>query len=305
MRPRYYLEIVGYRLLELLVYLLPLSTAQRGARALARLVWKLAGRRVRWSLFNLGIAFPDLEPEERARIGRESYEHFALNMIDFVRSQSWDEDDLMRHVTVVGEENLRAALARGRGAFLLTLHLGNFELASRVFGALGVPSLFVGRPMANERIYRRLRRSRTATGSELIDRKNAARGMLRAIRGGQVVAILNDQYSRRRRGRFVPLFGVRCSTSIGIATLALRSAAPVLCGFVVRDAPDHHTAFFLPPLPDIVSTGDRAVAVERATAAYNQSLEEVIRGYPEQWIWAHRRFRNSPDLEEANPYLKK
>jgi len=304
-RPRYHLELAGYRVLALLVSALPLSTTQRWVRAVARLAWKLGARRVRWTLFNLAIAFPELAPEERARIGRESYEHFALNVVDFVRAQRWDEDELMRHVSVVGEENLRAALASGRGAFLLTLHMGNFEVAARVMGVLGIPTLFVGRPMANSLLYQRVTSSRTAAGSELIDRSNAAIGMLRAIRAGQVVVILNDQYSRRRRGRFVPLFGVRCSTSIGIATLTLRSGAPVLCGFVVRDGPDHHTLFFLPQLPDIVSTGDRAADVERTTAEYNQKLEEVIREYPEQWMWAHRRFRHSPDLEVPNPYQPK
>jgi KDO2-lipid IV(A) lauroyltransferase len=303
-RPRYYVEVAGYRLLALLVSVLPLATARRWARGIAQLVWSIGGRRVRWTQFNLRVAFPDLEPEERTRIGRESYEHLAMNVIDFVRALSWDEDELMRHVTVVGEENLRKALAQGQGAFLLTLHLGNFELAARVFGALGIPTLLLGRPMANSRIYERLTQSRTAAGSELINRKNAVSSILRAIRSGQLVVILNDQYSRRRRSCFVPLFGARCSTSVGLATLVMRTGAPVLCGYVVRDAPDHHTATFLPPLEPIEPTGDRAKDIERATAGYNRALEAVIRSHPEQWMWAHRRFRHSPDLE-PDPYGEK
>ena len=112
--------------------------------------------------------------------------------------------------------------------------------------------------------------------------------------------VLNDQYSSRARGVFVPLFGVRCSTSIGVATLALRTGAPVVPAYVVRDGPDHHTITFLPPLEMEVS-GDREGDIEAATARYNRALEEIIRRHPEQWMWAHRRFRHSPDLK-GDPY---
>jgi KDO2-lipid IV(A) lauroyltransferase len=124
--------------------------------------------------------------------------------------------------------------------------------------------------------------------------------MLRAVRHGRVVAVVNDQYSRRARGVFVPLFGTLCSTSAGLATLALRTGAPVLPFYIVRDAPDHHTARIEPPL-ELRRSGDRRKDIETVTAQFNAALEAIIRRYPTQWMWSHRRFRHSPELG-ADPY---
>ncbi len=154
--------------------------------------------------------------------------------------------------------------------------------------------------MRNALLYRHVGAQRTRTGGTLISRRKAAPGILRALRKGAAVGVLNDQYSRRTRGVFVPFFGVRCSTSAGIATLALRTGSPVLPAYTLRDGPDHHLLTILPPL-ETPQTGDRKRDIEVATAHYNEALEAIIRKHPEQWMWGHRRFRHSPDLP-GNPY---
>ncbi len=134
----------------------------------------------------------------------------------------------------------------------------------------------------------------------MIDRENAALRILRALRRGRMVFVLNDQYAKRSRGIFAPFFGVRCSTAAGVATIALRTGSPVVPMYVLRDAPDHHTVRVLPPVK-VELTGDRKLDIERATAAQNAALEAMIRVCPEQWMWGHRRFRHSPDLP-PEPY---
>ena len=154
--------------------------------------------------------------------------------------------------------------------------------------------------MANRLLYEKVVRQRSRTGTPVIDRRHAARPILRALREGSTVLILNDQYSRRSRGVFVPLFGIRCSTSAGAATLALRSRAPVVPMHIFRDAPDHHRVCIDRPL-ELPNTGDRTADIVETTARMNRALERYIRAHPEQYMWGHRRFRHSPDLPN-NPY---
>ena len=71
----------------------------------------------------------------------------------------------------------------------------------------------------------------------------------------------------------------------------------------MRDARDNHTLYFEPPL-ERIDSGDRARDIEAATAAENAALEAIIRRYPEQWMWANRRFRKSPDLA-GPPYERR
>ncbi len=290
------LEYAGIRTMVAVLTHLPSRWARWLAGSGARGLYRLGGKRIEYVRANLRLAFPDLDPEERDRIGRESYAHIAWNLVDVARATRWSAEQMASRVTIVGTEQIEAALARGKGALGLTLHLGSFELAVRAAPVVGLPLIVVGRPFRNPLVRAWMNAHRTRTGAELIEHRNVAPRILRALRKGRLVVFLNDQYSRRSLGVFVPLFGARCSTSAGPAILALRSGAAVIPCYMLREGPDRHRLTFLPPV-DWEPTGDREKDVEAATAACNAALEGIIREHPEQWMWSHRRFRHSPDLE--------
>ena len=277
---------------------LPLRIAQWFGARVAGLAFWAAARQRGFTLQNLALAFPDLDERTRRQIGLESYRSFVWNLIDMMRGADWSRDEILGRVEISGIENLDRALKDENGVLLLTLHMGNFELAVRALNPSGRRLAVVGRPMRNPLLYALLRTGRTDFGGELIDRDNAAPRMLRVLRGNGVVGVLNDQYATHGRGVFVPFFGLRASTYPGDATLSLRTGAPVLPVFCVRDARDHHVLRILPPL-EFEPSGDRRCDIERSTAIQNQVLEQIIRAHPEQWMWAHRRFRHSPGLPES------
>lgn len=276
------------------------DVAHLAAERIGRRIFDSGGKRPEIALVNLRIAFPDLSEKERREIGRESFAAFARNLVDAIRSRHWSDEELKRRVTLEGMEHLRTALADGGGALVLSMHMGCFELASIVPPLYGVRSSVVARPLSNAFIYRDLVRSRSRTGTIVIDRRKAATSILRALRANRTVGILNDQYSRRRRAVFVPLFGVRCSTSAGLATIARRSRAPILTAYTFRDPQGQHVVRFGPPLEHAL-VGDRTKDVETITTDCNRFIERVVRENPTQYMWAHTRFRHSPDLA-GDPY---
>jgi KDO2-lipid IV(A) lauroyltransferase len=260
----------------------------------------VGGKHVRWALENARIAFPELSDAERKRIVADSYASFGRDAIDFVRAERWSDEELKKHVSIVGMEYVDEALERGKGVFYVSAHLGNFEIGVRAFATLGAPTLVIARPMRNKLLYARLEQSRTHGGQvRLIDRDHAAMPMVRAVKSNHGVGVLLDQYVRRSRGVFAPLFGVRCSTSPAVATLALRTGAAVLCATAHRDRPDHHVVRFSPI--DLAGAAEAENPIEAATAACNRAIEERIRAHPDQWLWGHRRYRYSPDLD-YEPY---
>ncbi len=279
---------------------LPLSRTRRMAERAARLFFDRDGRHARRALVNLRLAYPELPEPQLLEMGRQSFVHFAWNVIDFARSETWSDAELESRVEVRNPEILESALARGRGALLLTLHLGNFELAIRALGRRFPGFAALGRVQSNPLIQERLARNRTRSGAELIDRRGATSAALRVLRQGRTLAILLDQYVRRGHGVYVPLFGHRCATSSGMAILALRTGAPVVPGYIVRDGLDHHVIEFLAELEPPRDSARREQILE-ATESYNRVMEHLIRKHPEQWMWAHRRFRRSPDLR-GDPY---
>ena len=301
MRLGHHLQYWGMRLGSALIRWIPLSWVQGLATGIARALFALGGKRVRWTLANLRIAFPELSEAEREEIGRQSFVNFALALLDVLFMDRWTEEELLEHVCILGREHLDAALARGKGAILLGLHIGSFELGGPAAPALaGTPVAWVSRPIKNPLVDRRFTDMMTRTGCTLIEPRDAAMRMLRLLRNGGVVGLLNDQYARQTRGIPVPFFGVRCSTSPGVAILSLRSGAPVLPTYMTRLGPDRHTATVGPPI-EFESTGDRKRDIELATTAVNRTYEAIIRSNPAQYLWLTRRFRKSPDLP-ASPY---
>jgi len=298
--PRELAEYAAFRSAVAALRAVPLASAQAIAARAARALFARGGKRVEYVLANLRVAFPERSEEERRAIGRESYVQLAWNLIDVARGRDWKADDIRARIDFEGKEHADAVLSGGRAAVCLTLHLGNFELLVRAVPLFGIPLSVIGRPLGNRLLRDEIVRQRTSTGVELLLHRNVLPQMLRLIHKGRVVAVLNDQYARRSRGVFVPFFGVRASTSLGPAIVALRTGAPIVPAYSVRVAPDHHRMVVLPAL-ETPDTGDRRRDAELLTARCNAAMEEIIRAHPEQWMWSHRRFRHSPDLP-GDPY---
>ncbi len=298
---RFRLSYIGYRIAIAILARLPLWFSRPLGKWLAYAFFARGGRRVDYMLVNLRIAFPDWSEEVRQRVGRETFVRLAWNLIDLARSSAWSNKELEEHIAFEGLENLKTAMAKGKGAMLLTLHMGNFEIGVRGIPLAGVDFTAVGRPMRNPYIREYVFRQRERMGSNMIFQRNVAPQILRALKKGHAVPVLNDQYVKPQRGVMAPLFGVRCSTSHGIAALALRSGAAIVPVYALRKGEeDLHRVCFLPEIP-VRQLEDQKATIQGLTEDCNTVLEGIIREHPEQWMWSHRRFRYSPDLPE-NPY---
>jgi len=297
---REWVELSLYRLGSALAVRLPLAWLQRGVACIATAVVAARERRVRWALTNVGIAYPDTTPRERRELVRASFVNIGWNVLDFMRMQSWDAQQVREHISLEGLEHLHAALEQGRGAILLVPHLGNFELGLQALAVAGIDCVVVERVLKNAKLHEHVRSVRARFGAQPVDRRGAARQMALALRKGRVLVLAIDQYSGRRGRVLVPFFGLRVPTSSAPAVLARRAKAPVLTCCVVRDQPDHHLGL-IHPAPPVVRTGDRRADVQHATVLYYLSLEQLIRRFPTEWVWSYRRFRYSPDLD-GDPY---
>jgi len=261
-----------------------------GRRLGDALWWLLPGRR-RVTLDNLERSFGrEVSPAKLRRLGRRSFQHVGMNVIEACRYFLRPTDVMLSRVRVEGGEHFRAAAAQGRGVLILTAHYGNWELLAAAHSLSGLPLSIVVRPLDHPLLDDLAARFRRRSGAELIIKRQAVREVLQALRRQRMVGILLDQNATRAEGVFVPFFGVPASTSKGLAVLALRTGAPVVPAFLRRD-PDGRghcvdVGAPIPPPPD----GD----VATYTATFNQVLEATIRRAPEQWLWMHARWRTQP-----------
>ena len=131
----------------------------------------------------------------------------------------------------------------------------------------------------------------------IIEKQTGLREVIRTLKSGGVVGILADLNALRPEGIFCDFFGTPAATTVGVATLALRTNAVVLPGYLVwEEAEQRHVLHFEPPV-ETIRTGYWDADVQQNTARYTALLESIIRRYPGQWLWIHRRWRTRPPGE--------
>ncbi len=280
----------GLRLVGFIPAYLPPSIGLALGRRIGDALWWALPRRRRIALENIERGLGrDLPPAEVRRLGRRSFQHLGMNLVEACRYFLRPTEVMLSRVHVQGVEHLRHAAAEGRGILILTAHYGNWELLAAAHGLTGLPLSVVVRPLDDPILDEIADRFRRRSGAELIVKHRAVREIMQALRRGRMVGILLDQNATRAEGVFVPFFGVPASTSKGLALLALRTGDPVVPVFLRREPDGRHCMDVRPPLP-APADGD----VRSYTAAFNEAIEAAIRRAPEQWLWMHARWRTRP-----------
>ncbi len=266
----------------------PLPLARRIARGWCALLDLALPRLRRVALRNLSLAMPALEESARRRIADGVFRSLARLLVSFARFPSIDAARLDRWIRSEGAAHVETALRAGRGVLFATAHLGNWELSAFAYALMSAPMHVVVRPLDNPLIDRLVERRRTLTGNHLIEKKDFARGILKALAANQAVGILIDQNATPADGVFVNFFGLPACASTGFAKLAAHSGAAVIPGFALWS--EEERRYVLRFYPAVPITGDAA----RDTQALQSALETVIRQYPDQWLWIHRRWKTRP-----------
>lgn len=279
------------RLFGFFTNLLPEGFALWIGRQLGNLMYVLDLEHRRVAIGNLKIAFGEEKTEaERLSIARKNFQNIGMMAIEFFRIPKMDLETYKTKVTVEGLDQALKTLDEGRGALLLLGHFGNWELMALMSKVIDKPILAIAKLIKNNPwLERWIIESREKIGLQIIPPKNATPKVIEALSQNKIVAILFDQRGRRSKGIWADFFGRKVPTTPGLATMALKSGAPVLPVFMVREGFDKHRLIIQDPLA-LIHTGDFKKDVEANTQLFNRVLESIIRQYPHQWLWIHRRF---------------
>lgn len=266
----------------------PRPVAALLARCYAGLLDVAAPRLRRVALGNLAMALPELGPAGQRRIAGGVFRSVARLLVAFARFPRISRDNVSEWIRVEGLEHVEDARRRGRGVLFATAHLGNWELSAYAYALMIEPMHVVVRPLDNPWVDALVERRRTLSGNGLIQKKDFARGILKALASNQAVGILIDQNSSPEEGVFVDFFERRACASTGLARLAAHSGATVIPGFAVwSEEEGRYVLRFYPPV-------EISGRVEEDTQRLQSRLEAIIRQYPDQWLWIHRRWKTRP-----------
>jgi KDO2-lipid IV(A) lauroyltransferase len=222
------------------------------------------------------------------QIERDVWGSIARLMVAFARFPAINKQNVGHWIRYEGFEHFEGALRRGKGILFATAHLGNWELSAFAHALMSAPMNIVVRRLDNPLLDKLVAQRRQLSGNRIIEKKDFARGILRALSNNEAVGILIDQSAAPEEGVFVDFFGVPACAATSFARVAAHSGAAVIPGYALwSEAEGRYVLHFYPP---IEITGDAAEDTRRLHA----HLEQVIRQHPGQWLWIHRRWKTRP-----------
>lgn len=280
-----------------LLGLLPRGAAIRTATWILLAVPKLLPKLRKTGLRNLEIAFPEKTVAERDAILRGTFENLGRVLGDLSQFRKYTRERLAELIDFNLDDetkNLYEMQKTGQGFLITTGHLGNWEMLVLGFAALYEPISYLARPLDNPMLDDMLNARRTTFGNTPINKKNSARLAITILRDGGILGILSDVNAQVKEGVFVPFFGVPACTSSGAAVMAIRSNALIYPTFCVWDKNIDRYKFVHGTLLKPVNSGDRKQDIIDTTAAFTAEIEKIIRAYPDQWMWIHRRWKTRP-----------
>jgi len=270
---------------------LPLRAANALARGAMRLLDMIAPKLRRIGLKNLSFAYPEASPRERAQILDGVFRSLARLLVALARFPSLNRENISDWIGYEGLQHYLEAKSAGRGVLVATAHLGNWELSAFAHALMTEPMYVMVRALDNPLIDRVVEQRRTFSGNRLIHKRDAARAVLKALQNNEAVGILIDQNTNIAEGVFVNFFATRACASSAFVKFAHHSGAAVVPGFALWD--EKAQRYVLRFYPRVAMTGD----VEADTQRIHSLFENVIRQYPDQWMWIHRRWKTRPPGE--------
>ncbi|HDG1686488.1 TPA: LpxL/LpxP family Kdo(2)-lipid IV(A) lauroyl/palmitoleoyl acyltransferasee [Kluyvera cryocrescens] len=289
LHPRYWLLWMGIGLLWLVVQL-PYPVLYRLGNAMGRLAMRLMKRRAQIAYRNLELCFPEMSEAERHQMAVKNFESVGMGVIETGIAWFWPTARVNRWMDASGLEHIRAVQESGRGVLLIGIHFLTLEMGARMFG-IHNPGIGVYRPNDNPVIDLLQTWGRMRSNKDMIDRKDL-KGMVRALKNGEIIWYAPDHDYGPRASVFAPLFAVKdAATTSGTWMLAKMSKACVV-PFVPRRKPDGkgYELIILPP-----ECNPPLDDAETTATWMNKIVEQCIMMAPEQYMWLHRRFKTRPE----------
>jgi KDO2-lipid IV(A) lauroyltransferase len=286
----YLLVVAGIGFLRLLPRRLTLGLM----RTLGRLAYLVAAGPRRRAMAHLKMAYGnEKSPAEIRRLTRRVFIHFATAAADFILLPLIIERGINRLVAATGTEHLDRAFASGKGLLMITCHFGNWEILGAWLARNNYRMSVVGTTLFDPRLDRILVETRNRAGYTNIARGKGTRDIIRTLKKGEAVGMLIDQ-DTKTDGVFVDFFGLPAYTPTGPAVLARRLNLPIIPIFAYLKDDLTYRIECLPPL-DLVKTDNEAEDILVYTRKCSEAYEAMIRRFPEQWVWMHKRWKTRPE----------
>ncbi|MBU4258568.1 MAG: hypothetical protein L6263_13895 [Desulfobacteraceae bacterium] len=245
---------------------------------------------------NLNFTHPEWPLDKIKKLSIKTFQNMGITVLEICQMTCFSKEDILKKVRIRGKENLLNTIKSSKGVIMISAHIGNWEMGHLFVSRYIQKSLLVvvqNQPDIVERIIHKLR---TSTGNTIISKRGAMTKLVRTLHKGKMVGLLIDQGTSRGEGVDISFFGRKTNATYAASLLAARYNCPVLPIYCIREPDANLTVVVEPPLK-LHKTDDVRANLQTNTQIMTDSVEKIIRLYPEQWLWFHKRWkRHYPEL---------
>ncbi|KIM09974.1 MAG: hypothetical protein KU29_01625 [Sulfurovum sp. FS06-10] len=292
---RFYSEYYLVKGFLFLTKLLPNRTVYALCKAILKAFFTLDKRRRTLTLKNLHYAYPEKSDDEIFTIAKKAYESVAITLAEtlLMYNDKLDIDGAIANRDEILIQFRHYFEDKNRGKLLITGHFSNWELLAHFFGKSGYPIKNIARVGKNKLVDKNIVQGfRGKYGNRNIPKKNAIISIVKTLKAGLQVSILFDQKAGIHNSVETLFFAQPVLTVDVIAQLKLKYNPLILPTFIVRLPDGRYNIVIQGPIDYIAEEeSDISAKITHITQRYNDTLEAMIRTYPEQWFWMHDRWR--------------
>ncbi len=283
-----YLLFLLYKSFKFIVLLFPKSVVKIFLDGMTNLLYCVNREHKRYAKANLDFVYGDTISEKRKwEIVKGSYQNLVYNLYEFIENQTLDLEGFEAKITVENEHFMTDALKNNRKIILITAHYGNWEYGNTFIPLKYRPTTMVGRPMNNKYLNDELDATRTKNNTQMLTKKDASRGLVKALKEDRIIGMVIDQHSGS--GIEVEFLGHKVKQADSASRLAVKFDAIILPLFFTMDSFGKYTAKFYEPIEAKDFEGENQIL--NLTQAEADVMSEHILSKPEQWFWQHKRFK--------------
>lgn len=299
LHPRFWALWLGLALLWLIVQL-PFRVLLLIGRLLGAVMYSFAADRKAIAARNLQLCFAQLSDDQRKKLLKENFASTGIAFFEMAMSWWWSPQRLAKLAHIEGLEHLREAHEKGEGVILMALHFTTLEIGAALLGQQHtIDGMYREHKNPLFDFVQRRGRERHNLDSLAVEREDV-RGMLKLLRNGRAIWYAPDQDYGAKQSVFVPLFGIQAATVTATSKFAKLGRARVVPFTQQRLADGSGYRLVIhPALDNFPGQSD-----EEDCLRINQWVEKAITECPEQYLWAHRRFKSRPP-GEPKLYAKK
>jgi Kdo2-lipid IVA lauroyltransferase/acyltransferase len=289
-----------FRSLICFLQILSLERCDRLCRILARLFSTVVPLRHKLIRENLKLIFPDWDMQRTADVQERMWHHLLLMSCEVAQApRKVHRENWYEHFSIPDRRCMLQVVIDVRPNVLVSGHYGNFELAGFLTGLFGTPSTTIARPLDNGFVHNYVTKFRSVGGQHFLPKVGSSIQVQELLSQGGNLALLADQYAGPK-GCWVDFMGKPASCHKGLALFTLSSGAPMVVIGNTRQGRPLQFEISVLGVADPKVPGEHLASVQSLTRWYNQCLEKMIRSFPEQYWWVHRRWRGEPPQKRSS-----